>query len=67
MSFKIATQIYIVSGKGNLGRFYLSLDHRPFRKMATGRTHGATFRSRGADSERSRLICILRAADGSNF
>ena len=31
------------------------------------RAHGATFRSRGADSERSHLICILRAADGSNF
>ena len=41
--------------------------HRPFRKMATGRAHGATFRSCGADSERSHLICILRAADGSNF
>ena len=27
--------------------------NRPFRKMATGRAHGATFRSRGADSERS--------------
>ena len=40
---------------------------RPFRKMATGRAHGATFRSRGADSESSHLICILRAADGSNF
>ena len=44
-----------------------SVFHRPFRKMATGRAHGATFRSRGADSERSHLICILRAADGSNF
>ena len=41
--------------------------HRPFRKMATGRAHGATFRSRGADSESSHLICILRAADSSNF
>ena len=40
---------------------------RPFRKMATGRAHGATFRSRGADSESSHLISILRAADGSNF
>ena len=44
-----------------------SVLHRPFRKMATGRAHGATFRSRGADSERSHLICILRAADRSNF
>ena len=35
--------------------------------MATGRAHGATFRSRGADSERCHLICILLAADGSNF
>ena len=41
--------------------------HRPFRKMATGLAHGATFRSRGADSESSHLICILQAADGSNF
>ena len=30
--------------------------NRPFRKMATGRAHGATFRSRGVDSERSHLI-----------
>ena len=42
-------------------------NHRPFRKMATGRAHGATFRSRRADSESSHLICILRAADSSNF
>ena len=33
--------------------------------MATGRAHGAIFRSRGADSESSHLICILWAADGS--
>ena len=36
--------------------------------MATGRAHGATLRSAGgADSESSHLICILRAADCSNF
>ena len=44
-----------------------SREHRPFRKMATGGAHGATFRSRGADSESSHLICILRSADGSHF
>ena len=36
----------------------IAAHHRPFRKMATGLAHGATFRSRGADSERSHLICV---------
>ena len=43
------------------------LRHRPVRKMATGRAHGATVRSYSADSESSHLICILRAAVRFDF
>ena len=50
-----------------IGDVWLAVPMDLFRKMATGRAHGATFRSRGADSESCHLICILRAADGSNF